>query len=289
MLDAAKTNWVIDVTDENFEQEVVERSKTTPVVIDFWAPWCGPCKTLTPVLEKATAAKGGAYVLAKVNIDEAQNLAQYFGIEGVPTVHAIRDSQFIQGFTGIPTEEQIKDFFDQVLPSAADNAVKEAGNLEAISPDEAEAVYRKTLETDSESESARLGLGRILVAKKQYAEALTVLEPISTYGDSGNETERLRKTCELHGGPAPVGDVPTLTAKIAKDQENARLRYDLGYALARQEKYPEALETLISAAELDKPLAKNEVRELMVTIFTIIGVRSEVSDEYRSRLQSLLY
>ncbi len=289
MIDAAATGWVIDVGEENFEQEVVERSKTVPVVLDFWAPWCQPCKTLGPVLEKIAEAKAGAFVLAKVNIDEAQNLAGYFGIEGVPTVHALKDGQFIQGFSGIPDEETIKLFFGQILPSDTENALKEAQALEATDPAKAEKIYREILAKDADHEPARLGLARLLVGKKQFEEAAHLISPLGTSGDLGIEAERLRRIIELQGAGKSTVDESAVRKKIAAEPDNARLQYELGSLLATKARYPEALETLLKAAELDKTLAKNEVRELMVKIFQIIGVRSEMADDYRARLQSLLY
>lgn len=289
MIDASAQGWVIDVGDSNFEQEVVERSKTVPVVLDFWSPGCEPCKMLGPVLEKVAAAKGGAFVLAKVNVEEAQNLAEYFGIEGVPTVHALKDGQFIQGFVGLPGEEQIKEFFSQILPSETETSLKEAQALETSKPDQAENIYRIVLSKEPDHELARVGLARVLVGKGQFPEASHLLSPLGTVGDIGNEAERLRRVIEVQGSTAPAGDEVALRKRIAANPDDARARYELGALLASQAKYPEALEILLAAAELDKTLAKNEVRELMVKIFQIIGVRSEMADDYRARLQSLLY
>jgi putative thioredoxin len=289
MIDASATGWVIDVDEENFEQEVVERSKSVPVVLDFWAPWCQPCRTLGPVLEKIAEAKAGAFVLAKVNIDESQNLAGYFGIEGVPTVHALKDGQFIQGFAGIPDEQVMKEFFGLILPSETENAVKEAHELETTDSAKSEKIYREILTKEPDNELARLGLARLLVGKQHFEEAAQLISPLGTIGDLGTEAERLRRIIELQGAQAPKIDETALRRKIAAEPDNARPLLELGSALATQARYPEALETLIKAAELDKTLAKNEVRELMVKIFQIIGVRSEMADDYRARLQSLLY
>jgi putative thioredoxin len=289
MIDALASGWVIDVGEENFEQEVVERSKSVPVVLDFWAPWCQPCRTLGPVLEKIAEAKAGAFVLAKINIDECQNLAGYFGIEGVPTVHALKDGQFIQGFAGIPDEQVMKEFFGQILPSEAENALKDAQSLEQTDPAGSERIYRDILSKDPDHEPARVGLARLLVGKQQFDEAAHLISPLGTSGDLGTEAERLRRIIELQGAGKSTGDEAALRKKIAAEPDNTRLQFELGSLLATQARYPEALETLLKAAELDKTLAKNEVRELMVKIFQIIGVRSEMADDYRARLQSLLY
>lgn len=289
MKDASKTNWVIDVGDNEFEEDVAQRSLQVPVVIDFWAPWCGPCKTLGPMLEGLAREKNGAFVLAKVNIDEAQQLAGYFQIESVPTVVAIRNAEVVDNFVGVLPAEQLRAFIEQLSPSEVEQAVAEAAKLEGSDPATAENMYRLVLSKEPDRESARVGLARLLVNQKKFAEAGELLSPLGTAGEIGTEAERLRRLMEVQQSGHPAGDEAGLRAKIAADPENAKLRYELGAVLTQQAKYPEALEMLLAAAERDKQLGKNEVRELMVKIFQIIGVRSELADDYRARLQSMLY
>ena len=289
MKDAAKTNWVIEVGDEEFEQEVAQRSLSVPVVIDFWAPWCGPCKTLGPILEALALEKNGAFVLAKVNIDEAQQLAGYFQIESIPTVVAIRNAEVVDNFVGVLPEEQLRAFVEQLSPSEVEQAVTEAANLEGSDPTQAENMYRLILNKEPDRELARVGLARLLVNQKKFEEASHLLSPLGSTGDIGTEAERLRRLIEVQTEAKPSGDEAGLRKKIETDPENAKLRYELGAILTQQAKYPEALDILLSAAERDRNLGKNEVRALMVKIFEIIGMRSEMADDYRSRLQSMLY
>ena len=288
MKDAAATNWVIEVGEEDFEREVIERSRQVPVLIDFWAPWCQPCQLLGPMLEAHAKEQAGAFVVAKVNIDESQNLASYFQVEGIPTVTVIRDGQLYPGFQGILSEEELRDFIKQIVPSESDNAVKEAFALEATEPVQAENMYRIVLSQQPEHEFARVSLARLLVAQHKYPEASEWLAPLGVSDEVGIEAERLRRIIEL-GDTQATGDEASLQKKVAADPENPQHRFELGSVLAAQNRYPEALEMLISAAERDKKYAQNQVRELMVKIFQIIGIRSEMSDDYRSRLQSLLY
>ena len=289
MNDASASGWVIDATEQDFEEEVLHRSKETPVIVDFWAPWCQPCRLLSPLLEAQAQERAGAFVVAKVNVDECPNLAGYFQVEGIPAVHVIRDGQYYPGFQGLLSEQELRGFIDGIFPSEAEKTLKEALDLETTDPAKAETLYRKFRSADPDHELGRLGLARLLVAKRQYAEAKELLAPLGVIGDIGAEAERLMRTIEVEGEAVPRGDETALRAKIALDPENALVRYELGSVLAAQGKYPDALEMLLSAAEREKKLAQNEVRELMVKIFQIIGVRSELADDYRARLQSLLY
>ncbi len=289
MKDASQTNWAIDVVDEEFEEEVAQRSLSVPVVIDFWAPWCGPCKTLGPLLEALAREKNGAFVLAKVNIDEAQQLAGYFQIESIPTVVAIRNAEVVDNFVGLLPEQQLRAFVEQLAPSEVEQAIAEAAKLESIDPAQAENMYRLILTKEPDREGARVGLARLLVSQRKYTEAHELLSPLGSAGEIGTEAERLRRLIEVQQSGQPSSDEAGLRKKIAADPENAKLRYELGALLTQQAKYPEALEMLLAAAERDKQLGKNEVRELMVKIFQIIGVRSEMADDYRARLQSMLY
>lgn len=289
MKDAAATNWVIEVGDEEFEEEVAQRSLQVPVVIDFWAPWCGPCKTLGPILEKLAAAKNGEFVLAKVNIDEAQQLAGYFQIESIPTVVAIRNAEMVDSFVGLLPEDQLRAFVERLGPSETETTLAEAAKIEASDPVEAEVLYRSVFAKEPEHEAARVGLARLLVNQKKFPEAAELLAPVSVIGDIGTEAERLRRLIEVQQDAPLAGNEAELRKQIAADPDNAKLRYELGAVLTQQARYLDSLEILLSAAELDKQLGKNEVRELMVKIFQIIGVRSEMADDYRARLQSMLY
>jgi putative thioredoxin len=290
MKDASSSDWVIDVTDTDFETEVLERSNTTPVIVDFWAPWCGPCRQLGPLLEQAAKDKNGAFVLAKVNVDEAQQLAGYFRIESIPAVLAFREGQAVNGFVGLMAPEDLQQFIDDLAPAAGEELpLKKAANFETTDPTAAEALYRQLIEEEPTNIQAVLGLARTLVARNADDEATQILANIGDSGDVGAEAVRLRRTIEMRRNAGTAGDTADLNKKVAADPENAQLRYELGNVLATNGQYREALESLLKAAELDIDLGRTTVRELMVKIFEIIGVRSELADEFRDKLTALLY
>jgi putative thioredoxin len=206
----------IDVTDATFEADVIERSSTAPVVVDLWAPWCGPCKTLGPILEKVVGGTDGKVALVKVNVDENPRVSQMFRVQSIPAVYAVKDGQVVDGFMGAYPEEVVRQFVTGLLPSQEETAVAElvaAGD---------EASLRIALQLDPGNEDAIVALAQLLVDRGDSEEALTLLERIP-------ETERTRKVAAA----ARVGTVPdddhdaTLTALLdrVKVDDDARQQF----------------------------------------------------------------
>src|SRR6185295_15422085 len=159
---------VIDVTEQDFEQEVLERSKQVPVVVDFWAEWCGPCRTLGPMIEKAVESRNGDVVLAKVDVDSNQGLAQRYGIRGIPAVKAFRDGEVVDEFTGAIPQPQVERFIDRLVPSEADALVAEGD----------EQSLRRALELEPGNAAAAAGLARALLQRGETQEALDFVDRI---------------------------------------------------------------------------------------------------------------
>ena len=285
----SESPFVFEVTDKDFDTKVLQKSKETPVVVDFWAPWCGPCRMLAPVLEKLVDERKGAVVLAKVNTDEEQRLAMQYHIESLPTVVAFRDGKPVLDFVGLAGELDIRSFLDRLAPTEAEKSAGAAAKLEKSDPAKAEQLYRQALKDDPRQESAMLGLARVLIERDQHDEAAELLENVGAGGEHGAEAERLQALIWLNRTVAECADLKTLQARADAEPKNCGVRYELALRFARQGEYRPALDMLLSAGEMDRKLAAGQVREAMVKIFQIIGVRDPLADEYRAKLSGLLY
>jgi putative thioredoxin len=281
--------WVRDVAEADFEREVIQGSKVQPVVVDFWAPWCQPCVRLSPVLERLINERRGEVILAKVNVDEAPRLAGAFRIASIPTVIGFRDGQAVSEFQGLLPESQLKSFLDRLGPSEAERLVVRAKGMEADNPQEAEALYRHALERDRGNEAAVLGLGRVLLRRGQEEEVQKLLDNSGFQGERAEEANRLGAMLFLHKLARELADEKTARQRVEAEPKSGQRLYELGCVLAAAGKYPEALEVLLRAAEMDSKLAGTKVREAMVQIFYLVGVRSKLADEARNRLTTLLY
>jgi putative thioredoxin len=285
----SQSSWVVDVGEAEFGQ-VVDASYERPVVIDFWAPWCQPCLALGPLLEKLVGQRNGQVLLAKVNVDEAPNLARHFQIQSIPAVKAVREGQIVLEFEGLLPEKHLSAFLDRVCEGAAPEAPEEdPRELERLDPKRAEQYYREALARDAKSDAARLGLARVLLARNEPAEVAELLEPVSVEGDAGVEAARLKAQLELRQSSTGPDAEAAARRRLAAEPDSAEARLELGQALAAKGQYEQALEMLMAAAERDYKLASTKVREAMVKVFYALGTDHPLSNDYRSRLARLLY
>jgi len=251
---------VFDVAEAEFEQRVVERSRELPVVVDFWAEWCGPCRTLSPALEAAAAKREGEVELAKVDVDANQGLSAAFGIQGIPAVKAFRDGKIVDEFTGAVPPAQVERFFDGLVPSPADRLV-EAGDEQAL---------RKALELDDRHLEAAQQLGWLLVRRGDAAEALELLG-----GFQGDFlAEGLAARARLASADGDAADADGLARAFAAWDEG---------------EHDSALEGLQEALSSEvEPERRDLIRKAMVAIFTELGADHPLAREHRRRLAAAL-
>jgi putative thioredoxin len=256
---------VVEVTDQDFLEAVVEESKHRPVVVDLWASWCGPCRTLGPILEKAAEERGGDFLLAKLDVDANPYTAGQFGVQSIPTVVAFKDGKPVDGFVGAIPEPMVNEFIDKILPTEADHEAQEALEQELDGDlGDAEAKYREALQADPGNRAARLGLGRVLAETGRDEEARQTLMPLLP----DPEAERVLAMLEVRSW-ASISEPGTLAS--AK-------------RLAAQGKYREALDGMLGAVK-DDP----DARQAMLDVFAVLGDDDPIVGDYRRKLANALF
>jgi putative thioredoxin len=257
-----RNQTIFDVGEADFTARVLERSRDLPVVVDFWAEWCGPCKQLTPALERAATARAGKVELAKVDVDKNRGLQSAFRIQGIPAVKAFRDGRVAAEFTGALPPAQVERFFDSLVPSEADELARSGE----------EADLRRALELEPSHPTARRTLGRLLLARGDIDEAVKLLE-----GAAGDfEAQGLLARLELTRDDASADGASAGSLSAAFDA------WDRGDHAASLD----ALQTAF-AAETD-PDRRDRIRRVMVAIFTELGPDDPLAREHRRRLSSAL-
>ncbi|MGE0712039.1 MAG: thioredoxin family protein [Planctomycetota bacterium] len=282
----ASSPWIVDVTERNFEREVLLLSDEAVVLVDFWAEWCGPCRTLTPLLEREVAARGGALRVAKVNVDVAQVLAMQFQVQSIPYCAVFHKQQLVDEFVGVLPAPELKAFLDRIVP--ASGPAKPAAPSDPVA---AEAHHRKVLEEKPRDPEANLALAELALARGEDEEVKARLHAVNPKkaDDHRDAIDRLSALLALRALGREAGGVDEARAAQAAAPEDAQARYRLGCALAAAGDYPAALAALLSAGERDKALLKAGVREAMVHCFYALGPRDPLCDDYRDRLTNLVY
>ncbi len=279
--------FVITVGDRDFEKAVLERSKTTPVVVDFWAPWCAPCRTLGPVLERLAAEYQGQFILAKVNVDQNPELSAALNVSSIPMVLGFRDGTVVAEFVGAVPEAGVREFLTRLLPSHAETLAMEGERLlDSGHEADAEARFRSALQQDTRCGRALVGLAKILARREQFDEALRLVERVAA-GPAAPEAARVAAEIRIRQGGG--GDERSLRDKIAADPADLESRFLLAQVLAAASKHAEALEQYLEIVRRNRQFRDDAARKAMLDIFELLGPEHETTGHYRSELAKTLF
>lgn len=281
--------WIFDVSTQEFEQAVIERSKEVPVIVDFWAPWCAPCRELTPLLERVVRELQGSVLLAKVNIDENPDVAGWFGVQSIPHVFLIKGAQAIDQIMGVMPEGQLKEWLQRHLPSPLERKFIQAQAAEQTSLGEAETLYREILEEQPQAEPVQIGLARVLVAQHRDAESREIITQLERRGFLEPEAKVILAELDLRAAALEAGGVGEARAAVAASPENHELKLKLADALAASHQYPEALDLCLELIRDHKATLGEQAKSTMVQIFQVIGNQSELVQQYRRKLATAYY
>jgi putative thioredoxin len=278
----------IDVDSANFQQVVLEGSKQAPVVIDFWAPWCAPCRALKPVLEKLAAEYAGKFTLAKINSDENPDLAAQFGVRGIPAVKAVVDGELVDEFTGALPESQVRAFVERILPTPSSIARKEArALLDSGQAAAALTMLDDALALDPRNEAAKVDKLEALIALERTAAARALLDDLNLLTLNDPRVAILK--AKLAFSDSSDEDSDALAERIRKNAKDLDARLALARQHVRAGNYEPALEQLLEIIRQDRKFGDDVGRRTMLEVFNLLGGGNALVGDYRRKLASALY
>jgi putative thioredoxin len=289
---------IIEVITENFMAEVIERSKETPVIVDFWAPWCEPCKQLTPIIEKIIKEKNGNVILAKMNIDESPEVAQQLKIQSIPAVMAFNDGQPVDGFVGVQPEKNISEFVNKISSLKNSSTIEENINAGKKYIDEgdletAALVFSEILKIESENISAKSLLARCLLRSDQLSEAENLINNVSPDAEKNQDYVSVRSEVEIFknakNNPISNKQEEELKESIKNNPKNYQLKLDLAKLLVARGENENAINELLEIIEVDAKWNDGAARKQLIEIFNILGNENILVIEGRKKLSSMLF
>ena len=294
LIGQAQADVIKDTDAQGFADDVMVASQKVPVIVDFWAPWCEPCKQLTPILEKLVRQAGGTVRLVKLNIDENPAIAQQLRIQSIPAVFAFRDGQPVDGFSGALPESQVRAFVERLTGDSGPNEVeraieaaeqaREAGDL-----DRAVDVFGQILRIEPQNVDALAGLAQCYVGAGELEEAARTLEMIEPQSRGAPAVTAAQAALELARQAGDAGDVGELRRAVETDPNDHQSRFDLAQALVGQNAREEAVDHLLEIVKRDRQWNEEAARKQLLTLFDAFGVADPLTAASRRRLSTLLF
>ena len=289
------SSHIKDATTQSFAADVIEASKVQPVIVDFWAPWCGPCRQLTPLIEKVVSAAGGKVKLVKMNIDEHPAIPGQLGVQSLPTVIAFKNGQPVDAFAGALPESQIKQFVDS-LGSAADAAPSTADILKAADTalaagDAAGALqaYAAVLSMEPDNLKAIAGMAHCYIKAGEPEQARALVDALDDNKKEDAAVKSVLSALALAKKASAVGDFAAAEARVAQNPKDHQARYDLALAYAAQDKKSEAVAALLAIVAAQKDWNEAAAKKQLLQFFEAWGFDDDAAIEGRKKLSTLLF
>ena len=283
-----------DTTTENFMADVIEPSKDFPILVDFWAPWCEPCKQLTPIIEKIIKNVGGKIKLVKLNIDDHPEIPQQLQIQSIPAVFAFKDGQPVDAFVGVQSESQIKAFIEKqsgsIGPSPIDQAIEAAEvEIENSNYETAINIFQKILEADASNLRAISGLAKSYIGNHDLTSAKEILDKIPQKDQENQFIKSVKAELSLIEMADELDDINDLKVKLEKNPDDLKLIYELAIAHTSHSNHQDAIDYLLKIIKKDKNWNDGAAKQQLLKLFEVLGNDNELTINGRRVLSSLIF